>query len=212
MLRPAACDVWRCRFWRSCFSRLVSELGVEESDAGGSSGRAGAASGEQPAGEGSLPQEPPLAAGAAGRQDLRADGAARHAGQTAGGQLERPTAPPPPPPPPSPQPALREESPACRYIATDTKLECLFVSFLFHSCPMRQFVYTRLDAFTVLILLGTRLHTSQVKRAWLMPSLRSDRHVHTLNQSLWFLSECRSVWRDVDFLIYFAPTIIKTST
>lgn len=76
---------------------------------------------------------------------------------------------------------------------------------------MRQFVYTRLDAFTVLILLGTRLHTSQVKRAWLMPSLRSDRHVHTLNQSLWFLSECRSVWRDVDFLIYFAPTIIKTA-
>ena len=45
-----------------------------------------------------------------------------------------------------------------------------------------------------------------------MPSLRSDRHVHTLNHSLWFLSECRSVWRDVDFLIYFAPTIIKTST
>lgn len=71
--------------------------GVEEPDAGGAAVRPGAAAGEQPAGAGSLREEPALPAGAAGQQDLRADGAARHAGQAGGGQLElrhRPTSSP----------------------------------------------------------------------------------------------------------------------
>lgn len=72
----------------ACFSQFpeidwlrVSGNGVEEPDAGGPAERPAAASGEQPAGEGSLSQKPALAAGAAGQQDLRADGAAGHPGQ-----------------------------------------------------------------------------------------------------------------------------------
>ncbi len=68
---------------------FVSGHGVEEPDVGGPAERPGAASGEQPAGEGSLSQEPALPAGAAGQQDLRADRAAGHAGQAPRGQLER---------------------------------------------------------------------------------------------------------------------------
>lgn len=67
---------------------FFSGHGVQEPDAGGPAEGAGAASGEQPAGEGSLPQEPALAAGAARQQDLRADGAARHPGQAPPEQLE----------------------------------------------------------------------------------------------------------------------------
>lgn len=46
---------------------LASGHGVEEPGAGGPAERPGAAPGEQPAGEGGLPQEPALSAGAAGR-------------------------------------------------------------------------------------------------------------------------------------------------
>lgn len=69
-------------------SVLFSGHGVQEPDAGGPAEGAGAASGEQPAGEGSLSQEPALAASAARQQDLRADGAARHPGQAPPEQLE----------------------------------------------------------------------------------------------------------------------------
>ncbi|KAA8584334.1 hypothetical protein FQN60_008119, partial [Etheostoma spectabile] len=65
--------------------------GVEEPDAGGPAEQPGAASGEQPAREGSLSQQLAFAAGAAGREDLRADGAAGHAGEAPPEHLERPT-------------------------------------------------------------------------------------------------------------------------
>lgn len=67
---------------------FVAGHGVEEPDAGGPAEGAGAASGKQPAGEGSLSQEPALAARAAGQQDLGADGAAGHPGQAPPEQLE----------------------------------------------------------------------------------------------------------------------------
>lgn len=50
-----------------------SGVGVEEPDSGGAAQRLGAASGEQPAGEGGVSEEPALPPGAAGLQDLRAD-------------------------------------------------------------------------------------------------------------------------------------------
>lgn len=71
-----------------CDRIFVAGHGVEEPDAGGPAEGAGAASGKQPAGEGSLSQEPALAARAAGQQDLGADGAAGHPGQAPPEQLE----------------------------------------------------------------------------------------------------------------------------
>lgn len=74
-------------------NQIVSGHGVEERDVGGPAERSGAASGEQPAGEGGLSQEPALPARAAGRQALRAERTSGHAGQTHRVQLERPTPP-----------------------------------------------------------------------------------------------------------------------
>ncbi|CAG05251.1 unnamed protein product, partial [Tetraodon nigroviridis] len=61
---------------------------VQEPDAGGPAEGAGAASGEQPAGAGGLPQGPALAAGAAGQPHPGADGAAGHPGPAPAGQLD----------------------------------------------------------------------------------------------------------------------------
>lgn len=152
---------------------FISGHRVEEPDVGGPAERPGAASWEQPAREGSLPQEPALAAGAAGQQDLRADGAAGHPGQAAGEQLEwggrrrnhhrhhhhRH------------QPALREAV-TCMSALTSSpaharQLEfCLCFSFphVYDSCKKSMFTHNLMHYRYTHFCYGTRLHTSQVKQ------------------------------------------------
>ena len=63
--------------------------GAAWSGAGGAAGGGWAAAGGEPRGAGELQEEPANATGAAGRQDLWADGAQRHLGSAhRGGQLE----------------------------------------------------------------------------------------------------------------------------
>ncbi len=183
---------------------FVSGHRVKKPEAGGPAERSRAASGEQPAGEGSLSQELALAAGAAGQQDLWADGAAGHPGQAPGEQLERPT--PSPTAPSAPQPALREEN-TCMLALTSspTRRTTWILSFCFSTCIryVKEYVYTRLYALTVhTLFLRYSLKMSQVKRLCLetMPSLRStlenswlSQHVRTLNE-YFFLFECLSVF------------------
>ena len=64
--------------------------GGEEPEPGGASERPGADGGEHAAGARDLPLPPALPAAAAGREDLRADGAAGHAGQAHREQLGPP--------------------------------------------------------------------------------------------------------------------------
>lgn len=139
----------------TCLDRdriFVAGHGVEEPDAGGPAEGAGAASGKQPAGEGSLSQEPALAAPAAGQQDLGADGAAGHPGQAPPEQLEqrRHTSA-------SPASAQRTHQPHVSHHSSDHLNS-------FPTCArlrVERSMFTH-DAFTVHTLrLGTRLQTSQ---------------------------------------------------
>lgn len=125
-----------CVFKKRCVSFLSGD-GGEKPDAGGPADWSGAASGEQPAGAGSLSQKPALPAGAAGQQNLWAERAAGRTGQAAGGQLDgerRRLCHHLQPPPPTQQPAPRLLPHVGTHLLTDNLNSLFFVFFLPHTC------------------------------------------------------------------------------
>lgn len=125
-----------CVFKKRCVSFLSGD-GGEKPDAGGPADWSGAASGEQPAGAGSLSQKPALPAGAAGQQNLWAERAAGCTGQAAGGQLDgerRRLCHHLQPPPPTQQPAPRLLPHVGTHLLTDNLNSLFFVFFLPHAC------------------------------------------------------------------------------
>lgn len=196
----AVCSVTHPNLWPKCRIAFISGHRVEEPDVGGPAERAGAASWEQPAREGSLSQEPALAAGAARQQDLWADGAAGHPGQDAGEQLEGAT-PQPSPPPRSPAGAQSSgHLHVGTHIVTDTRQTTWILSVFLSTCiryVQKEYVYTQLDALPVHTFLLRYAFTYEPSKAALLGPCLPSAPLWNILKSLTAFS--RFIWWDADF-------------